>query len=367
MTTLRTYAVIGTSEGALAVAAELKLAGNRVIIADRQTNREALQKLASLPGLNVDCQVDTVAGGKQNVFLTGLEVTESLGFAAREADVIILMTPQTAYEEVILGFEGALRSEQIVFLLPGGVGGALLVEHLAARSGAACPLVAQTASMPLGGRRVGDGDLRIVSKKRILPVGVYPARRTGELMVRLRSDFSQLVPTANALECGLASVAIGLHPIPMIMNAARLEADGPYVYSGYEITPTIARVIEAVDRERQSVMRAVCGKASDICWVLNEAYGVTGSDFYEVVHKVQPYKNVKSPPDLRYRYLSEDVPTQLVPAVAIAGALGLETPMLRGTIAFANAMHECNYWETGWSLEKLGLGDLSVETMSRLL
>jgi len=368
MTTFtRTYSVIGTTEGALALAAELKLAGNRVIVSDRESRTDAIINLAAAPGLDVDCQVEGVVGGIQRVLLTGLEVTENLSFAAAEADVIILMTPQTAYEETINAFNGALRADHTILLCPGGLGGALVVEHLAAKYGVQGVLVAQTASMPLGGRTTGPHELRIVSKKHSLPVGVYPARRTQELIERLKADFPQLVPTANALECGLASAAPGLHPIPMIMNAARIEAEGPYIYNAYEITPTIARVIHAVDEERQAIVRALGGKPLGISELLNESYGVTGSDFYEVVQNVQAYRNVKSPPDLRYRYLSEDVPTQLVPAVAIARALGVETPLLEATVAFANAMHDCNYWEIGWNLEKLGLPGLNAETISSVL
>lgn len=363
----RTYSVIGTTEGALALAAELKLAGNRVIVSDRKSRSEALLELAAAPGLDVDCQVEDVAGGKQRVRLTGLEVTADLFFAAAEADVIVIMTPQTAYEETIDAFNDALRANQVILLCPGGVGGALVVERLAVKAGAEGILVAQTASMPLGGRKVGAHELRIVSKKRSLPVGAYPARRTQELLERLHADFPQFVATTNVLECGLASAAPGLHPVPMIMNAARIEAEGPYIYNAYEITPTVARVIEAVDEERRSIVRALGGKPSGISELLYESYGATGNDFYEVVHNVSAYRNVKSPTDLRYRYLSEDVPTQLVPAVVIATALGLKTPMLEAIVAFANVMHGCNYWELGWSLEKLGLSGLSAGSFSSVL
>ncbi|WP_246672184.1 MULTISPECIES: NAD/NADP octopine/nopaline dehydrogenase family protein [unclassified Mesorhizobium] len=363
----RTYAVIGTSEGALALAAELRLAGHRVLLSDRQACCETIESLVAAPGLDLDCQVESFVGGKQQILVTGIQVTGDLASATAEADVIILMTPQTAYEELLGAFAGALRHDQIILLSPGGLGGSLLVNRLAANAGANGILVGQTASMPIGGRTTSPYGLRILSKKRLLPVGVFPARRTQELLDRLKRDFPQLIPTANALECGLASAAPGLHPIPMIMNAARIEAEGPYIYDGYEITPTIARVIEAVDAERQQILRALGVKVTTFADLLEESYGVTGSNFYEVVHNVPAYRRVKSPPDLGYRYLSEDIPTQLVPAVALARGLGVETPLLEAVVAFANAMHGCNYWESGWSLEKLGLSGLEAGAISTLL
>ncbi|MGV1954159.1 NAD/NADP octopine/nopaline dehydrogenase family protein [Agrobacterium sp. 22-214-1] len=362
-----TYAVIGTSEGALALAAELRLAGNRVILSDRKACCDTIDQLFAAPGIQVDCRIETFVGGKQQVLVTGIEVTRDLALGASKADVIILMTPQTAYEELLGTLAGSLRDDQIILLCPGGLGGAMLVSRLAADAGAKGILVGQTASMPIVGQSIGPQALRIVSKKGTLPFGVYPARRTQELLDRLKSDFPQLSPTANALECGLASAAPGLHPIPMIMNAARIEANGPYIYDGYEITPTVARVIEAVDAEWQDIQRAVGAKVKTFSELLEESYGVIGHNFYEVVHNVPAYRQVKSPPGLGYRYLSEDIPTQLVPAIALARSLGVNTPLLEATVVFANAMHGCDYWKSGWSLEKLGLAGVEVDTIGTLL
>ncbi|MER9058460.1 hypothetical protein [Mesorhizobium sp. M0910] len=93
----RTYAVIGTSEGALALAAELRLAGHRVILSDRQTRRDTIEGLIAAPGLELDCQVESFVGGIKQILVKGIQATSDLAFAAAEADVIILMTPQIAY------------------------------------------------------------------------------------------------------------------------------------------------------------------------------------------------------------------------------------------------------------------------------
>lgn len=363
----RTYAVIGASEHALALAAELRLAGHRVLLAEQPARRAALDALAAAPGLDVDCQVETVVGGKQRALVTGLEVAADITAAVDAAEVLIFMTPQTAYEEILTASAASLRNDQIILLCPGGLGGALLVAGIAAKAGAPDLLVAQTSAMPLGGRNAGANALRIASKKKSLPVGVFPASRTQELLERLAADFPQLVANANVIETGFAGAAMGLHPIPMIMNAARIEKDGPYIYDSYEITPSIARVIDAVDAERQQILKALGAPLTTFSEILKQSYGVPGDSFYEVVHAVPGYKQVKSPPDLRYRYLSEDVPTQLVPAVALARVLGVPTPMLDATVNYTNAMHGCDYWQTGWNLEKLGLAGLDAEGIAALL
>lgn len=363
----QTFAVIGASDGALGLAAELHLAGRRVILADTATFADIHDRLTPIPDIELDCQDDTVVGGRQQVVLKGIEATGNLALAVRQADVVIVMAPQTAYEKLMEDFVGSLKDDHLVLLIPGGLGGPLLIHQLAAKAGIKNLLVAQTASMPILARRRGQSALSIVSKKKALPVGVFPARRTRELLERLKDDFPQLKPSMNVLECGLASAAPGLHPIPMIMNAARIEAEGPYLYDGYEITPAVARVIEALDEERQQIVRALGGTATTISQLLEESYGVKGKDFHEVVHRVRAYKQVKSPPNLDYRYLSEDVPTQIVPAVLLARKLGVDTPLLEATVAFANAMHARDYWQTGWTLEKLGLSDHPAQSILTFL
>jgi len=363
----KTYAVIGTSEGALALAAELRLAGNRVILSDRAERGDALDALKAAPGLEIESQVESFVGGRQSTLVSGIEIVSDLALAVSEAEIIVMMTPQTAYEDLLAAFAGRLRNDQIVLLSPGGLGGSLLVSRLAAEAGAPHLLVAQTSAMPIGGRSTGPHGLRITSKKRSLPVGVFPAMRTQELLARLAADFPQLVANANVIETGFAGASLGLHPIPMIMNAARIEADGPYLYDAYEITPTIARVIDAVDAERQQILKALGAPVTSFSDILKQSYGVEGSSFHEVVLNVAAYRQVKSPPDLLYRYLSEDVPTQLVPAVALARLLGVETPILQATVSFTNAMHGRDYWRLGWNLEKLGLAGLDAREIAVLL
>ncbi|WP_165823571.1 NAD/NADP octopine/nopaline dehydrogenase family protein [Metarhizobium album] len=363
----QTFAVIGASEGALGLAVELRLAGRRVIVSHGSLDDQTSEELSVIQDINVDCQVESFVGGRQQVSVQGIETTNSLAVAAREADVIVLMTPQTTYENITRELLRSLRDDHLVLLCPGGLGGPLLISRLAAEAGIQNLLVAQTASMPIGARRTGKDKLTVVSKKNVLPVGVFPARRTRELLDRLKIDFPQLKPTMNVLECGLASAAPGLHPIPMIMNAAKIEADGPYVYDAYDITPTIANVIEALDEERQQILRAIGAEVMTISQLLEESYGTQGDNFYDIVHGVQAYRQVKSPPHLDYRYLTEDVPTQIVPAVLLATKLGVETPLLAATVAFANAMHRRDYWKTGWNLEKLGLSDHSPDSILTFL
>lgn len=362
----KTYAVIGIAPNALAVAAELHLRGHRVLMTERPDQRDALSAMAARFPMPLKVEAETVFGGPQQTVLDGIGFVPDAAEAVAQADVILPMIPAPFHEALFAGFAGRLSDDQILLAVPGGLGEALMLARIARQHGAGQILIAQTAAAPLAGR-LGPEGLRISNKKKAMPVGVFPGIRTQELLDRLADDFPQFVASGNVIENGFTRASFGLHPVPMIMNATRIERDGPFVYDAYDITPSIARVIDAVDGERQAILAALGLPVSSFSEVLKQSYAVPGESFFETVHNVATYRQVQAPPDLRYRYLTEDVPTQVVPAAALGRALGVPTPVMNGIVAFAGAMHGVDYWAEGWNLGKLGLEGLDAAGIAALV
>lgn len=88
-------------------------------MAEQAVRKAALDTLAAAPGLDVDCQVESVVGGRQRTLVTGIEVASDITAAVETAEVLIFMTPQTAYEEILAASAGKLRNDQIILLCPG--------------------------------------------------------------------------------------------------------------------------------------------------------------------------------------------------------------------------------------------------------
>lgn len=355
------FTVIGTAVGALAVAAELRLKGRQVTVTSRPEETEAVQRLAQTSRLHLTIEAPTYGTGLGETVVEGMEFIPDLREAVRGRDVVIVMVPPNFHEALLDVCRDFLRDDQILLLSPGGLGGSLLASRIAHANGAPGLLIAQTAAMPHAAHEAGENRIRISGKKKTLPVGVFPALRGEELLSRLGEEFPQFVASAHVIENGLARAGLGLHPIPMIMNATQVEQRGSYLYDGYDITPSVARVIDRIDEERQAILSALGSEVTTFSDILTAGYGVTGDSFYEMVHKVGSYRQAKSPPDINYRYLSEDVPTQVVPAASLARSLEIPTPMLDAVVAFTSAMHGVDYWKTGWNLEKLGLDGLTPQ------
>ncbi|MDI3280576.1 MAG: NAD/NADP octopine/nopaline dehydrogenase family protein, partial [Bacillota bacterium] len=94
---------------------------------------------------------------------------------------------------------------------------------------------------------------------------------------------------------------------------------------------------------------------------LRRAYGVEGRDLGEAIRSNPAYRGIQAPQEVQARYLYEDVPTGLVPLADLGGLAGLEVPVMRSLITLASQVHGVDYWRTGRTLERLGLGDLDRE------
>jgi len=124
--------------------------------------------------------------------------------------------------------------------------------------------------------------------------------------------------------------------------------------------------LEAIDSERVSVAEALGIRVLTAREWLYLAYGTTGDNLFEAMRKNAGYRGIMAPRTLRVRYLSEDVPTSLVPIASVGKKFGVDTPVINSLIELASRLNNCNYWEEGRTVEKLGIENLSLKEL-RLL
>jgi len=87
---------------------------------------------------------------------------------------------------------------------------------------------------------------------------------------------------------------------------------------------------------------------------------------FEAMRKNADYRGIMAPRTLQIRYLTEDVPTSLVPIASVGKKFGVDTPVINSLIELASRLNNCNYWEEGRTVEKLGIENLSLKEL-RLL
>jgi opine dehydrogenase len=156
------------------------------------------------------------------------------------------------------------------------------------------------------------------------------------------------------------------HPALMLLNAGRIESTyGDYEFYIEGVTPSVARLLEVLDRERVTVAAALGIRAQTAQEWLKMAYDAEGEDLNETIHNQPGYYGLKAPSTLNHRYIFEDVPMSLVPIAALGQRFGVSVRGMDSIIRLASIIHRTDYWRRGRTLEKLGIDSLSVTELTQ--
>jgi len=156
------------------------------------------------------------------------------------------------------------------------------------------------------------------------------------------------------------------HPALTMLNAGWIESThGDYQFYIDGVTPSVARVLEALDRERVTVASSLGIRGRTGLEWLKLAYDTVGDDLYEAIHNQPGYYGIKAPPTLNHRYIFEDVPMSLVPIAALGERYGVSVRGMDAMIRLACIIHRTDYWRRGRTLDKLGINNLSESELTR--
>jgi opine dehydrogenase len=357
---MRRVAVIGAGHGGLAVAGHLAIRGNEVRLHD--ANPAAIEPVAARGAVEVAGKVE----GTGRIALA----TTSIEDAVRGADIVMVVVPADAHGAVAAALAPHVRDGQAVVLHPGGAGGAFEFATAFRRQHAGRPpLMAEVESFSFGSKTVGPARAQIGTMKLSNRVAALPARDTGTVLDLLGGDFPQFVAARSVLQTSLNHMNAMLHVATMLMNAGWIEATkGDFEFYRDALSPSVARVIDEVDAERMAVSRALGAEAMSLRAWIKETYQVEGPALFETIQTLNArvYKTSRAPATLASRYLSEDVPTGLVPIAALGEAAGVATPLTRLLIELASRVHGVDHWTTGRTLSRMGLAGLDGAAIRRV-
>lgn len=355
-----TVAVLGAGNGGLAMAADLALAGHRVRLYNRSPER--LAPVLERGGLELEGEV---------LRFTPIEkVTTDPAEAVTGARLLMVVLPATGHRQVAEACAPYLDG-QVVVLNPGRTGGALEFKAtLEERGCRADVVVAEASTFLFAARAVGPARARIYGVKRQVTFAALPATRNPEVGALLDRLYpGRFVPASSVLETSLDNIGAVFHPTITLLNAGRIEDDSAaFEFYRQGASPSVSRVIEAVDTERCRVARALgVPHISALEW-MRRSYGVDARDLQTALRSNPGYAGIPAPSQVNHRYLTEDVPAGLVPMASLGHLLGVPTPTIRSLIDLASAMHGLDYHTVGRTVERLGLSGPSVaEIMAQVL
>ncbi len=294
-------------------------------------------------------------------------VTSSMEEALRQAQVIMVVVPSSGHAEIARRAAPYLRDGQIIVLHPGRTCGTLeFVKTLQDQGCTADVTVSEAETFIYASRTDGPAQARIFRIKEAVPLAALPATRTQAVLEAIHPAYPQFIDGGNVLSTGLNNMGAIFHPALTLLNAGWIEAThGDYQFYIDGVTPSVARVLEVLDRERVTVASSLGLRARTGLEWLEMAYNTTGEDLHEAIHNQPGYYGIKAPSTLNHRYIFEDVPASLVPIASLGERFGVSVRGMDSIIRLACIVHRTDYWRRGRTVEKLGLGDLSVSELTR--
>jgi opine dehydrogenase len=354
------YTVIGAGHGGKTMAAHLALIGFPVTLYNRTP--------AHVSAIKVRGGIELESYGRWPHGFGRLDlVTSDMGEALEQAEVIMVVVPANGHADIAQVIAPHLRDGQIVVLNPGRTGGSLEFVKVLNNSGCQADVtVAETETLIYACRSDGPAQARIFRVKEAVPLAALPAIRTPRVLEALAPAFPLFIDGVSVLHTGVNNMGAIFHPTLTLLNAGRIEStSGEFQFYIDGVTPSVARVLEALDRERVTVAAALGIRARTGLEWLKMAYDASGANLYEAVHNQPGYRGIKAPPTLNHRYITEDVPMSLVPIAALGQRYGVQVRGMDSVIRQACIIHQTDYWRRGRTLDKLGIERLSVGEVMR--
>jgi opine dehydrogenase len=353
------FTVIGAGHGGKAMAAHLALEGRRVTLYNRTYSH--IEIISRRGGIDLESYEGAPRGfGRIAVVTSDMEV------AFKEAEMIMVVVPSSAHADIAKAAAPYVKDGQIILLHPGRTCGAIEFDAVLRANGCKAEyILAEAETFIYASRSDGPAQARIFRIKEAVPLAALPSLKTKEVLDAVHPVYPQFIDGINVLHTGLNNMGAIFHPALTLLNAGRIESThGEFEFYIEGVTPSVARVLEVLDRERVTVASALGIRARNAMEWLQLAYNVTGEDLNEAIHNQPGYYGITAPSTLNHRYIFEDVPMSLVPMAALGQRYGVSVNGMDAMIRLGCIVHRTDYWRRGRTLDKLGIKDLSVSELT---
>jgi opine dehydrogenase len=360
------FTVLGAGNGGLATAGVLALSGHDVTLFESKDFEKNLEPIRESGVITLLGEIS----GRAPIHNT----TTDIGEAIDSADVVIIVTPSSAHRPLATLCVPFLKSGQIVVLHPGRPGGAL--EFINSAEIPEGVIVAETQSLLYAVRKLSQyvsvpasklesllgNQVWLYAVKKKVSIASIPSTETQKVVDLVKEVFPQLVPAESVLETSLNDVGSVFHPAPALLNLARIDSGERFLHYHEGISKSVARIVEAIDKERLSVCASLDVKGISAKKWLAETYDVEGEDLFEALQNHDAYIYAHSPQqDIMHHYYLIEVPMELVPISSLGQLTGTPTPCIDAVITLVSELHQKNHRQEGRNAARMGLEGLTKE------
>jgi opine dehydrogenase len=367
-------AVLGGGNGGHAVAANLSLAGFKVNFFELPQFADSFERVLRTKEIRIEgVSIDGTA--KLNLATTDIQQ------AIKDAEVVFVITPAFGHKAMAEVCAPFVQDGQIIVLMPGSGGSLEFVNIFKQRKVKREVTFAESCTLPYGARLKGPGHVSVLINAVILPTGIFPSKKTGEVIPKLKPFYPMITPAKDVLEAAINNPNPIVHPVATLLSATRIEhSKGEFYLYTEGMTPAVARAYESLNQERLSICKALgyklhhwdnlefknynLGETEEEC-----RYRILNTSMDAAFGKDGIYAGIKmkGPEHLKDRFVTEDVPYGMVLLSTLGDLLGVPTPTNDAVIQLASVINRTDYWKTGRGMKQLGLSQFDKKGLKKFL
>jgi opine dehydrogenase len=367
-------AVLGGGNGGHAVAANLSLNGYKVNFFELPQFAESFERVLRTKEIRIEgISIDGTA--KLNLATTDMQQ------AIKETEIIFVVTPAFGHKAMAEASAPFVQDGQIIVLMPGSGGSLEFVKIFKQRKVKREITFAETCTLPYGARLKSSGHVSVFIHAVILPTGVFPSKRTNEVIPKLKQYYPIITPAKDVLEAAINNPNPVVHPVATLLSATRIEhAKGEFYLYAEGMTPSVARAYESLNQERLSICKALgyqlyhwdnlefrdynLGETEEEC-----RYRILNTSMDAAFGKDGIYAGIKmkGPEHMKDRYVTEDVPYGMVLLSTLGNLLGVPTPTHDAVIQLSSVVNRTDYWRTGRGMKELDLSKWDKKGLKKFL
>ncbi|HKZ79378.1 MAG TPA: NAD/NADP octopine/nopaline dehydrogenase family protein [Pyrinomonadaceae bacterium] len=354
-------AVLGGGQGAHAMTADLTLRGLSVNMFELPDYSGPIDHALSTGKIIITGLIDGVA--VPNLITTDLEK------ALDGVSLIFVVVPTVAQKFFITALKPYLKVGQSVVVVAGNFASLKIAPFLGDVVSEGKVLLAETSSLPYFARLIGPGQVMVTFKTPVA-VAAFPGKFTPQVVEQVRKAYPDTSALKDILEAALCNFNMLGHPAGSLLNAGVIEfaemSGRDYFMYKEGCSPSVARVIGAVDEERRSVAKALGYQLTPLVDILYHLGFCDEPSIYQGLQSPILTPGA-GPKGLKHRYITEDVPYLLVPLAELADLVGVDVPVIKALITIACTLNDADYWREGRNLQSLGLSGMNIDELRRHL
>jgi len=353
---VKKFAVIGAGNAGCAIAADMALAGFEVRLFEFPQFKERFQKILDEQAIHIR--------GEANVGKARLFATLELQKVVKDVELILVSMPSFGHPRLAEELIPLLEDGQAVIFMPGGFGSFSFLKTLRTISPRKKVIVGETATLPYAARLSGPNEVTVFLKSILNPAATIPTVKTEEIVQSLRRLYPDISAARDVLDVALSNLNPSIHAAPSILSTSRVEMADEFWLYREGMSPSVQKVMVAVDNERIAVREAL-GYGPPHYDLKKSGARECFEDFFGKGGKEKAGYNLKGPLDMKERYITEDIPYGLVFFASWGDQVGIDTPLMDALIRIASVINDTDYMKEGFTLKSLGLQDLGHEEIIR--